>query len=1037
MNIHKCLSSAALLCMASVMVAQTNVTGRVTDAGGAPMAGVAVSVEGTTTSTITDQEGRYSISAPDEGKLNFAFIGYQQQAAELGNGEVVDVVLTPEPTPFSNVMVRGALAHDQSLAESVASTSVVSAEAIGHRTEKNIGNNLFGHGLGLTALQNQGHYADYAPTFYVRGLKTLTGFSSSPLVMVDGIERDITDVTSYEIESVTVLKDAAAVALYGYKGVNGAINITTKHGAYEQQHVDVTYQWSLDKQLRRPEFVDAATYARAYNEAMTNDGNSTVYYTPEAITAFEKGTAPELFPNVDWQDEVLKDNGFTNNVNVTFHGGSKKFRYYTMLNLNGNHGFNKCGEDNPDYKTQDQYSRGSIRSNIDLDLTSTTKLNLNILASLSEARRTGSSFAWGSNMASYSYIGVWNALYATPASAFPVKAGKYWGGGVSSNYVLNGTYNPVAISTDAGYLRNHDRGIYVDFNLEQDLSFFVEGLGARFRLAYDNKAQYLDNYSRVYDYAYYNVNGGRAVTFDEAGNVTSALPSLTVSADGDGNSISTSLSTDAYVWNYNRDVKLFGTVFYDKQLTDNQKLYAQVQYDFEKQDSRGVDVTYYMQNISGYAHYVLNDRYIADVALVGAAHNYLAPGKKWNFSPTVALGWIASNEDFLKGSDAVDFLKLRASFGKINSFNMPYHGYWVQTYTGGPSYVMIDKAYTNGSVTTMPGAMIADDQTCEKAFKYNAALEARLFGQLDLVFEAFMEKRKDIWVDASGKYSDVFGLTAPWENGGEVTSKGFELGLEWNRKFGEVSFNLGGNVTYNTSVIDEQYEEVKVCDNLVSTGKRVGQVFGMKSMGFFHNQEEIDAAPAQMFTTVRPGDIRYEDVNGDGIVDANDKSAIGYNTICPELYYSFHIGAEWKGLGVDVQFQGAGRYSASLTTQGVYNPLVGNVNISEEYYNNRWTPETADAAKYPRLSLLSNANNNATNDVFIQDRNFLKLRNVEVYYNFPAQMFKGQKAVKGAKVFVRGRDLACFDSIETLDPEGLAVNYPLTGSFTAGLTVNF
>lgn len=1037
MKIYKAISLLLLLFAAAVAEAQTSVSGSVTDEQGNPLAGVTVTIPGTITGTITGESGNFSISLPDNVQsLNFSLVGFAgTEVAVADPQQQLNVVLKPADAA-GPTMVTNSYCHNQTLDENIASVSVVGRDRIMKRPAKNVGNTLFGQGLGLTALQGSGHYADYNPTFYVRGLKTLTGESNLPLVLVDGVERSIDNITPYEVEQVTVLKDAAALALYGYKGVNGAINITTRRGRYNSKGVDVQYEHGFEHQVRRPEFVSAADFARAVNEAKINDGSS-AYYTDEAIAAYESGRHPELFPNVDWQSETLRDWAHTNNFNITFYGGSKKFRYFTMLNLNGNQGFNDHGDDNPDYRTQNQFSRGSMRSNIDIDLTESTLLTLNVLGTLTEARKTGTNFAWGSSYTGYSCTSIWNALYRTPANAFPVRLSNGYWGGVTDGTALNGTYNPVAIATDAGYIKHHNRSIFVDMNLEQDLSIVTEGLGATFRLAYDNTAYYVENYTRAYDYAFYPVAGGSAVSFDGDGEVIT-FPSPSISQDSDGNSIATSLSTDSHITSYNRNVSIYGNLFYDHAIGDNQKLYAQLRYDFEKRDSRGVNTTYYYQNVSAYAHYMLADKYIADVTLMGSGHNFFAPDHKWAFSPTVALGWIVSAEDFMQGIDAIDFLKLRASFGRINSSYVPANGYWVQTYDGGPSYYMFDTAYSNPSSTTLPGRMpTPDNSSHEKADKFNVGIEARLLGCLSLVAEGFYENRNDIWVDATNKYSDVLGFTAPYETAGRVVSSGVEVGLDFDKQLGDVRVNLGGKFTFNRSKIKEQYEELKLYSNLETTGKPLGQIFGLESVGFFKDQADIDNSLPQTFTTVRPGDIKYRDINGDGTIDENDVTAIGYNTICPEIYYSFNLGAEWKGLGVSALFQGAANYSAYLNTTSVYRPLVGNTNISTEYYDNRWTPETADAAKYPRLSMESNTNNDRYNTTWVADRSFLKLRSVELYYNLPKSLLEKTKVIKGSRIFVTGTDLACFDKIDIADPEAYGEGYPLTQSVVLGCQIQF
>ena len=400
-----------------------------------------------------------------------------------------------------------------------------------------------------------------------------------------------------------------------------------------------------------------------------------------------------------------------------------------------------------------------------------------------------------------------------------------------------------------------------------------------------------------------------------------------------------------------------------------------------------------------------------------------------------------SKEDFIRDISWIDFLKLRASFGVINTDRLPLDddkdvtNYWEQTYGGG-SYYPFDTNYSVGTQSWSLGRLASLNSTHEKAYKYNFGLDASLFNGLDLSFDAYYERRQDIWVSSSGHYSSVLGFTAPYENGGIVDSKGFEIGASYNKKIGEVSLNIGANFALAKNEIIEQMEEPRLYDNLKTTGNPLKQTYGLKAIGYFKNQADIDNSPTQAFGNVKPGDIKYQDINGDNIIDANDKIAIGYSTTAPEIYYSFNLGAEWKGFGFDAMFQGTGRYSAVLNTKSLYWPLINNTTISQEYYDNRWTSENQNA-KYPRLSSQSNENNYQTNSLWLADRSFLKLRSVELYYKFPTTLLKKSKILSNAKIYVRGIDLLCFDKIKVADPESYGSTYPLTRSVVAGLTIGF
>ncbi|WP_455667068.1 SusC/RagA family TonB-linked outer membrane protein [Phocaeicola sp.] len=937
-----------------------------------------------------------------------AFLNLQGYAQELN-----DSVTSGKPAKYSDEVVQIGYHKAQRLEESTSSVSTVYNEEFNKRSAKNIANSLFGYGTGLTTLQGSGRYADAEPTFFVRGLQSLS--TNSPLILVDGIERDITDVTPEEVESVTILKDAAAVAIHGYKGINGVINITTKRGAYNTREIKFTYDHGFGWQARKPKFVDGYTYANAMNEALSNDGLAT-RYTQNELDAFRSGNYPYLYANVDWLGETFRDMDATNIYNISFRGGASKFRYYAMANLTTNKGFIANPYVNDGYSTQDQYSRANLRTNLDIDLTDKTKLRLNILGILSETRTPGANEQAGANL--------WDMIYTLPSAAFPARLENgTWGGSAT----WAGTKNPVAVSQAAAYTKFHERTLFADMTLIQDLSSITPGLGASGMLSYDNYAQYWEDHSKTFVY------GSNSVSSWENG-----VPgNTTYYTDGKESSMGSTAKCIAFTRVFNFAANLF----YDKQINEDNKVYTQLKWDYEYRNTKGTDQTWYRQNASFYTHYGYKDKYFADVTVVASASNKLAPGHRWSISPTVGLAWVMSKENFIQNASWIDFLKLRASFGVINTDRLPLDSdkdvtnYWEQTYGGG-SYYPFDTNYSVGTQSWSLGRLASLNSTHEKAYKYNVGLDASLFKGLDLTFDAYYERRSDIWVSSSGHYSSVLGFTAPYENGGIVDSWGVEIGANYHKKIGDITLNAGANFALAKNKIIEQMEEPRMYDNLITTNHPLKQTYGLEVIGYFKDQTDIENSPKQAFGNVKPGDIKYKDVNGDNIIDANDKVAIGYSTTAPEIYYSFNLGAEWKGLGFDAVFQGTGRYSAVLNTKSLYWPLVNNTTISQEYYDNRWTPENQNA-KYPRLSSASNDNNYQTNTLWLADRSFLKLRSVELYYKFPQALVKRSKILNNAKIYVRGIDLLCFDNISIADPENYGATYPLTRSVVAGLTIGF
>lgn len=917
-------------------------------------------------------------------------------AAQDGNDSVYE--------PEKKVIDTGA-STPLSMEEMTSAVSIITSEDIGHRNSKDIGNSLIGQGLGLISLQGAGIYAEANPTFYVRGLQTLNG-NDSPLILVDGIERDITSVSAEEVDYVVVLKDAAAIALYGYKGVNGAVQIVTKRGVYNSREVKVSYDHKFNSLLNKPQFVDGYTYGLAINEARANDGLG-ARYTADELNALRDGSYPFLYPNVNWVDETFRNTASTDNFTIEFKGGEEKFRYYAMMDLVSDRGFIKNANANEGYSTQDMYVRGNLRLNLDIDLTPTTDVRVNILGMLMENSRPGSN------------VDIWDMVYTVPSAAFPIKdADGRWAG--SNTWA--GTLNPVGQTTGAAYYKNHNRLLYTDLTIRQDISALTEGLEAFVRIGYDNIANIYENHSKSYIY-------GVAVPSWPSG---ATEPTFTSSTYGEDTAMGSSSGTNAFTVRTHFDAG----IVYDRSFGKHH-VSSQLKWDFEHYDISGINNTLYRQNISLWAHYAYAGKYLADLALVESGSNRLAPGTKWNFSPTLSLGWVLSGEDFMDSANWIDFLKLRASAGLINADYLPFDvwTYFIQQYQTSGGVYPFNSSFGSSFGNTYLGQLATSNPGNEKAYKYNVGLEGRLFGGLSFSVDAYYQRRDAVWVDASGRYTDVIGQEPPYENGGIVDSWGTEFGIDYVGKIGSVDINVGGNFNFNRSKIVEMLEEPRLYDNLVQTGNRVDQFYGLNAVGFFKDDADIASSPSQTFSTVRPGDIKYEDVTGDDVIDANDVVALGYGTQVPEIYYNFHIGAEWKGLGFYALFQGVGNYSAYLNTKSMYFPLVDNTTISQYYYDNRWTGPDSDA-KFPRLSSQSNANNYRQNSVFLADRSFLKLRNAEIYYNFPQDLLAKTKFIKGAKFYVQGNDLFCLDNLPVSDAEAFGTDQ-LYRSVVLGLRLTF
>lgn len=879
--------------------------------------------------------------------------------------------------------------------ESTVAGAMATSEQISHKTSIDPSNSLYGLIPGLQVLQNGGYAWDDGATLYIRGVGTSN--SSTPLILVDGFEREISSLTVQEIESVTVLKDAASLALYGIRGANGVVYIKTKRGAVHAPVINFGYEFNFSTPNRLPDFVDGYTYAQALNEGMKNDGLSPRYSQRE-LDAFREQTYPEFYPNVNWWDEALRDHAYGNNVNFSISGGGERVQYYAQLNYLNNLGIYQSTEENDGYSTQLKYSKMNIRTNLDIKVSNTTKVKLNLLGVFSENNRPQSDIS-----------DVFGALYQVPSGAFPIKTSQdIWGGTtVYSN-------NPIANIAGSGYLRTQGRTLYADMSINQDLNFLLPGLSATVNVGYDSYGFYREGNVRTY--AYQSAVKG----WDGAADTYTKLREET------DYEFSTYLQTMDTHFNFNTQVN------YDRNWGEH-KLNAVLLYSMDKKTGRDQNNKYAFMDVVAQGHYTYKNRYILDFALSGSASSVLEPGNRWGIFPSIGAGWILSEEDWLK-SDNLNLLKLRASYGIAGraDFDANLYKYY---FGSGNSYYFKD---TPASQSGMKEYRIAvDGLTYEKSHKLNVGVDLMAWNKLSLTVDGYYDHRTDILVDGSGAISSVFGMTVPKRNDGIINSYGVDVAANWTDHIGDFTYQIGGQFSFARNEIIEMNEEYRPYDYLKRTGHSVGQIFGYEVEGIYQSQEEIDQRDVKQYLSdVRPGDLKFKDQNGDKRIDQYDQVALGYNETCPEIYYGFNVGAEYKGLGFTAYFQGAANYSKILDTKSVYRPLVSNNTISQYYWDNRWS-ESNPNGTLPRLTTQGSDNNYNTNSLWVADASFLKLRTLEVYYQLPEKWLKNIAFVKGIKIFGRGHDLFCVDGIDIADPESIGVAHPTMRQYAFGFNLKF
>ncbi len=890
---------------------------------------------------------------------------------------------------------------ETTLAHTSAAVSIITAEELQQTSAINLSDALYGRLLGLTAMKTGGFSGDdnYGAWFNVRGYQTLS--ENNVLILVDGIPRSIDRLTVDEVESVTVLKDGAAVALLGYKGVNGAILVKTKRGKEEKLNVDVSYSHKFTFSPEVADFVDGYTYARAMNEARYNDGLSEAY-SNEELELFKSGSDPYFYPNVSWKDEVLKDMGSEDRINLSFHGGSDKVKYFTMLDYTSSRGILE-GTKQQDYDSQLRYSKANIRANIDFAITPTTNMTVNMLANFIETKEP----AYGNGN------DVFYRLYRTPASAFPIRTlDGVWGG----NQVF-GDGNPLARISDTGYEKTHQRALFADAKLTQKFDFLLEGLSASVRMGYDNMSRINEEHSKSFQYGFVYYK-------DVVGDVNNIGTTVY------GDKIN-SLGYNKWQGNQWRATHFAISVDYAKQIREH-NLAASLIYNTESEIGMDRYNTFYRANAMAYLHYDWNRKLFADVVLAANGSNRSYP-EKWAFSPTVSLAYAFMND---KDNEVLNYGKVRGSFAIQHSDYVPVQGIWLENYGGGHGDIVFGTNYSTtwgNYLTHYPLTSFS----LETAYKYNLGADVRLFNSLDVTADLYYNRRSNIMLNANDLNSWVVGRPDSYATSGKVESYGVELGVNYLKTFqNNLTLRAGAFFTWGRNEIKD-YIELPSEEYQSRIGQRVDQAFGLEAIGFFKDQSDIDNSPTQQFSEVKPGDIKYKDQNGDKVINEDDQIYMGYGQNVPETNFAFTLGAEYKGFGFNVLFQGMGGLTKYLGTEGVWNCVNGNRNLSTHYWENAWHPGVDNSvAKYPRLTSQDNPNNYRGNTIWYNDLNWLKLRNVEVYYRIP-EKWLDKVNVSGAKVFVKGENLLTISNMDVMDPELINTNYPVMKGITAGININF
>ena len=886
---------------------------------------------------------------------------------------------------------------EQSEFLTTAAATTITAEELRRTSAISLADALYGKLLGLNAFQNTGFKGEEGrgATFNIRGVQT-TG-ERDILILVDGVERPIDRLSVEEVESVTVLKDAAAVALYGHEAVNGVLLVKTKHGTKDEKyHFKAGLAHKIQFDPQSADMVSAYDYANALNRARLNDG-AALAYTDAELEKFRDGSDPLVYPNINWKDEVFKNTAHESNAFLSFFGGTQKVQYYAQLDYTDARGLYK-NPSQEDWTSQLKYSKANIRANVDFEVSKTTRVSANILGILMETNgvpNVNSNDAW------------WH-LYKVPALAFPVRtAGGVWGG--SQTY---GDFNLLAKSQGAGFMKTHQRQIWANMMLEQDLDVITEGLKFYVGASYDNSSNTIETRSKGYQYGwnYYDASGQMQETV--MGTVE-----------------------DKLVFNHWVDsqwrIATFHAGFkYGTQFANGDNFAANANYNMKSEIRDNRSNTWYRANWQLATHYDHANRFMADLVLAANGSNRSYPAK-WAFSPTLGLGYIYANNP----EGLLNYGKVRLSGGIQHTDYVPQAGLWLAAWNNSHGQFWYGNNFQSSwgaFLTQFP----TDDFAQETAYKANIGTDLRIANSLDVTLDVFYQQRRNILVSAASLNSAVVGIQSSYDDKGRVASYGFELGLRYAKTFANgLNLNAGASISSVKSKILE-WIEAPAYPNLSLIDGPADYERGLIALGFFQDQADIDNSPVQQFGQVKVGDIKYKDVNDDGVINENDYVAQDYGNVFPALNYAFSVGAEYMGFGINATFQGAGHQVKNLRyVDGVWGALSDNRNLSREYYANCYDIAGA-AAAYPRLSTENVANNAQNSTIWYRNVSWLKLRDCELYYKLPTKLIEPLK-ISGVKVFLQGQNLLSFDNIDALDAENLNTGYPVMKSVNIGFNVTF
>lgn len=1017
------------------------ITGRVTDVKGEPLIGVNVTVDGDANGSITNMDGLYEIFVTKKSVvLKFTYIGFKTSEIRTNaSTNIYDVALEEQVNELEETVIVGY--GTQRKISNIGAQSSMKMEDI-KTPSASLTTTLAGRLAGVVAVQRTGEPGKDAADIWIRGISTPN--TSSPLVLVDGVERSFNDIDPEDIESLTTLKDASATAVYGVRGANGVILIKTKPGKVGKPTVSADYYESFTRFTKMVDLADGITYMNAANEAMRNDGIATKY-TEDQIRNTIADKDPYLYPNVDWLKEIFNDWGHNRRVNVNVRGGSEKVAYYASVSYFNETGMTVTDKNINTYDSQMKYSRYNFTTNLNIDVTPTTKVEIGAQGYLGEG-----------NYPAISSADLYNAAMSISPVEYPKMFfvnGQAYVPGTSTNNNFN---NPYSQATRRGYDNLTKNQIYSNLRITQDLDMLTKGLKLTAMYAFD-----------VYNEIH--------VHQDRAESTYNFLDT-SVPYDMDGQPILQRIYEGSNVLSYkqetsgNKKTYLEASLNYDRTFNDDHRVSAL--FLFNQQSKllypKGTledAIPYRMMGIAGRATYSWKDRYFAEFNIgYNGAENF-SPKHRFGTFPAFGVGWVISNEKFWQPlSKTVSFLKIRYTDGKVGNSEVSDR-----------RFMYLDQMKENGDYgykfgpngTKWSGyetVNMAVDLIWEESRKQDLGIDIKLFNDdLSIVFDLFKERRENILLKREHSIPSFLGYntSAPYGNIGIIENKGFDGTIEYNKRINkDWVLALRGNITFNKDKwIQGELPEQKY-EWMNQYGRNINGVKGYVAEGLFTQAEIDDMARweslsdankaitpkpfASQFGTVKAGDIKYKDLNNDGQIDAYDQTYISRGDV-PTTVYGFGFTVGWKDLSVGMMFQGVAGAERVLNGSSI-NPFNGGGGSGNLYSNigDRWTEENPDQnAFYPRLSYgsetTSNINNFQKSTWWVRNMNFLRLKTLQVSYNLP-KPWVNKVHLKNAAVYVMGTNLFTLSRFKLWDPElntDNGASYPNTTSYSVGINFTF